>query len=43
MLNACAERKQAGIISISLLTTDKHRWTQITIIMDFNFDYMLEI
>ena len=25
MLNACAEMKQAGIISISLLTTDKHR------------------
>jgi hypothetical protein len=25
MLSACAERNQAGIISISLLTTDEHR------------------
>jgi len=25
MLSACADKKQAGIIFISLLTTDKHR------------------
>jgi hypothetical protein len=43
MLNTCAERKQAGIISISLLTADKHRLTQITTIMEFNFDNTVEI
>ncbi|MCD4810424.1 MAG: hypothetical protein K8R17_11090 [Methanosarcinales archaeon] len=29
MLSACAKRKQARIISISLLTTDKHRRAEI--------------
>ena len=43
MLNACGGRKQAGIFSISLLTADKHRLTQITAIMDFNFDNTVEI
>jgi hypothetical protein len=37
-LSACAKRKKAGIIFISLLTADKHRWAQIKAIMDFNFD-----